>query len=338
MTERNSTMESSKSYFGSGKEVRESVGGMPVVFNRLAGGGRVQYTTAKPEGSKEFYLTDHLGSTREVYDLSTGNITYTSQYYPYGKQFSEYKSQAENTTEKFSGKEVEEGTGFTDFGFRRYDGELGTWVSADAARQFHGQYSYSPNPVNTIDPSGNTSLWLAGAGSYKESAPYSMAIINKLSGAGVADVSWLVTHRSGGNFAQGMRAAATFSALNGGPLSFDVSNIVNSYARVGGQFNLIGYSQGAAEVALGALALAQSGQLVDNVVLIAAPMMQSSSVYADLLCSENIGNVTLMPIANDPGSLTSGNPLNIGNHFLYKGNESGQQDKLVKDIVGSGVH
>jgi len=50
-----------------------------------------------------------------------------------------------------------------------------------------------------------------------------------------------------------MRAATTFSALNGGPLSFDVSNVVNSYSRVGGQFNLIGYSQGSAEAALGAL-------------------------------------------------------------------------------------
>ena len=154
MTERNSTMESSKSYFGSGKEVRENVGGTPVVFNTLAGGGRVQYTTAKPDGSKEFYLTDHLGSTREVYDLSTGNITYTSQYYPYGKQFSEYKSQAENTTEKFTSKEYEEGIDFNYHGARYYDPELGMWVSADAARQFHGQYAYGPDPINGTDPDG----------------------------------------------------------------------------------------------------------------------------------------------------------------------------------------
>ena len=223
MTERNSTMESSKSYFGSGKEVRESVGGTPVVFNTLAGGGRVQYTTAKPEGSKEFYLTDHLGSTREVYDLSTGNITYTSQYYPYGKQFSEYKSQAENTTEKFSGKEFEEGIDFNYHGARYYDPELGIWTSVDAARQFHGQYSYGNNPVNSLDPDGRTTIWLAGAGDNAKNAAYSIPIINKLSDAGVANVSWLATPRNYGAWSQIMRDSATFSALNGGPISFDVS-------------------------------------------------------------------------------------------------------------------
>ncbi len=159
MTERNSTMESSKSYFGSGKEVRESVGGIPVVFNTLAGGGRVQYTTAKPEGNKEFYLTDHLGSTREVYDLSTGNITYTSQYYPYGKQFSEYKSQAENTTEKFTGKEFEEGIGAIYFGKRYYDPDIASWTSADKMRQYFDSYNYvGRNPINNIDPDGNCDM------------------------------------------------------------------------------------------------------------------------------------------------------------------------------------
>ncbi len=169
---------------------------------------------------------------------------------------------------------------------------------------------------------------------YAKNAAYSIPIINKLSDAGVANVSWLTTPRSYGLIAQGMRAATTFSSLNGGPISFDVSSIVNSYSRVGGQFNLIGYSQGSAEAALGAIQLAHSGNFVDNLTLIASPMLQSGPVYEQLMCTENIGNVKFINIPNDALGLNGTNPMQ---HFNYTTNSQGQQDALVKEIVGSGV-
>lgn len=303
----------------------------------------------KSEGLTEVYLKNYLGSNMVVASLSEGTPKSAFDYHPHGMEEQLLVSSTAKVRPTFTGKELdhfgvyeENGQEFTNnlfhFGARYFDPEIGLWISPDPARQFASPYAYSSNPVNTVDPDGRTTLWMAGAGNYSNSAAYSIPMINKLSDAGVADVSWLVSPRNNGVFGQAGRILNTISALNGGITTFDPSNIVSSYARVGGQFNLIGYSQGAAEVANGALALAHSGKVVDNVILIAPPMSESSSTYEALLCSENIKNVQVIRIPNDPGSNTSLNPMNIGNHFHFTTNEVGQQDGLVKDIVGSGVH
>jgi len=80
--------------------------------------------------------------------------------------------------------------------------------------------------------------------------------------------------------------------------------------------------------------LANSGNFVDNLVLIASPILQSGPVYEALMCTENIGNINFINIPNDALGL---NGKSLNQHFFYTTNRQGQQDALVKDIVESGV-
>ena len=111
----------------------------------------------------QYYLKDHLGSTRAVLN-EAGDIVEATMYQPYGMMNDVFgASTAEiEVREKFTTKEFDEegGTGVGDglnlfyFGARYYDPEIGIWTSTDPAGQFWNKYSYSPNPINSIDPDG----------------------------------------------------------------------------------------------------------------------------------------------------------------------------------------
>lgn len=47
-------------------------------------------------------------------------------------------------------------------GARYYDADIGLWTSVDPMRQFWSGYSYSPNPINGVDPNG---MWFGDASS-----------------------------------------------------------------------------------------------------------------------------------------------------------------------------
>jgi RHS repeat-associated protein len=149
---------STKSYFASGKEVREREDSSPIEFYSMAGVGRVSYPVGNSVGHRETYLKDHLGSTRGVYDLDSMKMTYTTHYYPYGKSLAENHSTVQDVTEKFTTKELDQGIGLTYFGVRYYDQDLGVWTSSDRKRQVASVYNYGTNPVNTVDPDGK---WMA---------------------------------------------------------------------------------------------------------------------------------------------------------------------------------
>jgi RHS repeat-associated protein len=149
-----------KSYFGSGKEIRErkkSNGQETVVFNEMSGIGRVQILNGNPNELIDLYLKDHLGSTRETYSLGQGKVKYAVNYYPYGKEFGGTSPQTDDVTENFTGKELDDGINLSYFGARYYDADLGLWISPDPSRQFPDPYSYTGNginPVNGTDPDG----------------------------------------------------------------------------------------------------------------------------------------------------------------------------------------
>jgi RHS repeat-associated protein len=149
----NGELKSGKNYFR-GSEVREAKGAAVSEFFDMAGAGRVRYSVGNPGGAKEFYLTDNLGSVRELYDFSTGNVTYASQYDPYGKQFGQITSAAPDVTPKFTGKEHDAETGLSNFGARSYDADIGLLVSPDPARQFSSPYAYIQDPLTSVDPDG----------------------------------------------------------------------------------------------------------------------------------------------------------------------------------------
>jgi RHS repeat-associated protein len=129
--------------------------------------GRQDYLGTSTSGENSFapyyYVKDHLGSTRmTVYGGDAGfNMTEATMYESYGAmQNILVNTPVDTTKEKFTGKEFDEDDGLNAFYFgkRYYDPDIGIWLSCDPKDQFYNPYSYSSNPVNSIDPDGG---WLA---------------------------------------------------------------------------------------------------------------------------------------------------------------------------------
>lgn len=115
-------------------------------------------TDQSPERLVRFQLTNLVGSASIEIDDQGRIISYV-EYFPFGS--TSYKAVA--TTFKFaapkrysfSGKELDEESGFHYFGARYCASWLGRWTSADPVVQGTNLYAYvSSNPVRLIDPDG----------------------------------------------------------------------------------------------------------------------------------------------------------------------------------------
>ncbi len=111
-----------------------------------------------------YYITDHLGSTRMVVD-SNDSIRETINYYPFGSEMRmAAPAQMSGDTShpfRFTGKELDRQISLNmyDFGARMYDvAGVPMWTSVDPLCEKY--YNVSPymycegNPVNAIDPDG----------------------------------------------------------------------------------------------------------------------------------------------------------------------------------------
>jgi RHS repeat-associated core domain len=115
--------------------------------------------------SYEYFLKDHLGSTRMVIN-DQGSITEAVAYHSYGAMvdIGSYSS-ALPVREKFTGKEFDQdgkdsargipGIAAYHFGERVYDPEVGFWLCPDKAAQFWNKYGYTTSPIMYFDPDGN---------------------------------------------------------------------------------------------------------------------------------------------------------------------------------------
>ncbi|SEJ26030.1 RHS repeat-associated core domain-containing protein [Dyadobacter koreensis] len=111
----------------------------------------------------EYYVKDHLGNVRVVFD-ETGKIIQKSDFYPFGLEINKdnpVTSQASrNTTNRYlyNEKELQDGTGFLDYGARMYMPEIGRWTAVDPLAEISRRFSpyvYGfDNPVRFIDPDG----------------------------------------------------------------------------------------------------------------------------------------------------------------------------------------
>ncbi|HEX3552181.1 MAG TPA: SpvB/TcaC N-terminal domain-containing protein [Thermoanaerobaculia bacterium] len=136
-------------------------------------------TKVGPSGSSSaqkifFYQTDHLGSTQFITD-GNGAVWQHLEYFPQGELWVDERSQTDPVAYLFTGKELDEETGLSCFGFRYYDGRQGQWESADPIQDgmletgklakpdltfhaFHAPgliYGYAGNdPVDEVDPNG----------------------------------------------------------------------------------------------------------------------------------------------------------------------------------------
>ena len=121
------------------------------------------------EVTKEFYITDHLGNVRVVFN-ENGEIVQENSYYPYGllmKQSGIISPGIDNqdvSSNKYlyNGKEIQPFTGYYAYGFRQYDAQIGRWHSIDKMAELDisaSLYSYaSNNPINYVDILGLTSV------------------------------------------------------------------------------------------------------------------------------------------------------------------------------------
>jgi RHS repeat-associated protein len=119
-----------------------------------------------------YYVTDHLGSTRKVVG-SDNTVRETISYYPFGSEMT-MQDPAQMTGDfqhpyRFTGKELDRlnGLNMYDFGARWYDvAGVPMWTSVDPLAEKY--YNVSPynycmnNPVILVDPDGRfPSMWKA---------------------------------------------------------------------------------------------------------------------------------------------------------------------------------
>ena len=110
-----------------------------------------------------YYLKDHQGNNRVVIN-SSGTVSETNHYYPFGGVFA---STGSVQPYKYNGKELDtkKGLNWYDYGARHYDAALGRWFVVDPLAEKMSAWSpyvycYS-NPVKFVDVDGKygESIW-----------------------------------------------------------------------------------------------------------------------------------------------------------------------------------
>ena len=139
-------------------------------------GGYVDLDANGTPTSWNYYVTDHLGSTRMVVD-SKNNIKETINYYPFGSEMRIQDpaliQQTDNNWHpfRFTGKELDKQNGLNmyDFGARLFDvAGVPMWTSVDPlAEKYYPftPYSYcAGDPVNKFDPDGKDIVYMLPGG------------------------------------------------------------------------------------------------------------------------------------------------------------------------------
>ena len=127
-----------------------------------------------------YFLTDHLGSVDVILD-EEGKVVEHRDYLPYGQErYVHEELNAPDTTQGFTGKELDNETGLNYYGARYYDSVTGRFISPDplilridqmsskerneflSDPQNLNAYTYAKNnPVKYVDPDGEIAILAA---------------------------------------------------------------------------------------------------------------------------------------------------------------------------------
>ena len=108
-----------------------------------------------PDATKTYKVSDHLGSTRA--EIVEGGITQNWDYEPYGGAVT-----GDPPRKGFIDREEDKESALGDFGVRKYDEDIGRFLSTDPLwEKYRGwsPYQYGANnPTRLIDPSGKSAV------------------------------------------------------------------------------------------------------------------------------------------------------------------------------------
>src|SRR3546814_6530124 len=132
-----------------------------------------------PSGTYNYVLRDHLGNTRSGFASSaTATVNIRSDYYAFGLQHPTGNIvPAQKNRYLYNGKELQDGSGYYDYGARFYDPVIGRWGGVDPLSesfQPYSPYNYGlNNPVVMTDPTG-----MAPMSTHTDSAGTVIAVYN----------------------------------------------------------------------------------------------------------------------------------------------------------------
>jgi RHS repeat-associated protein len=156
-------------YWGSGALVESDLNGTASSLKEyiMAGGRRIARRDNVGTGNVFFYLSDNLGSSREIVASGASSACYDADFYPYGGERAYVNTCPQNY--KFTGKERDSESGLDNFGARYDTSNLGRFMTPDWAAkpmsvpyakfgdpQSLNLYAYvRNNPLSMVDPTGH---------------------------------------------------------------------------------------------------------------------------------------------------------------------------------------
>ncbi len=141
-----------------GQTIATYVNGTVDKWNLISGGDIVG-TAENGSAFIEYFIKDHLGSTRAIENNINSPVAYYD-FYPLGKLMPGRHTTSNDDRYKFTGHELDSDAGIdlSYAGARYLDSEIGSWLSIDPmVDKYPGlsPYNYTMNnPLNLVDPDG----------------------------------------------------------------------------------------------------------------------------------------------------------------------------------------